>query len=199
MKIMITGFGRFGNHKNNPTKEILRILPKSIYGHELIKVELPVIFDECYDYLKQFIDIHQPDAIIMLGLAGGSKTIRLERIAVNLKDAKIADNIGSKPLDEPIIKNGKNAYFSTLPLREMEAILIDKEIPVSISNSAGLFVCNNIFYHVMHRVDQEDKIRYAGFIHLPYMDEDKTDQDAFSMPLYTLNEAVIDCIKMVLK
>ena len=195
---MITGFGRFGKHQSNPTKEILKILPKSIYGHELIKVELPVIFDECFDYLKSFIDIHQPDVIFMLGLAGGSETIRLERVAVNMKDAQIPDNIGAKPQDEPIISSGKNAYFSTLPIRKMEAILKEKEIPVSISNSAGLYVCNNIMYHVLHSIDHNNKNTVAGFIHVPYMDEEKPNEEDFSLPLYTLNEAVIDCLKTVL-
>ena len=199
MKIMITGFGRFGKHQNNPTKEILRILPKSIYGHDLIKVELPVIFDECYDYLKPFIDIHQPDAIFMLGLAGGSKAIRLERVALNVKDASIPDNIGAKPKDMPIVENGKNAYFSLLPLREMEDALKNKSIPVVVSNSTGLYVCNNIMYHVLHNIDHNNKNVVAGFIHVPYMDEDKPNESDFSLPLYTLNEAVIDCIKTVIK
>jgi pyroglutamyl-peptidase len=200
MKILITGFGRFGKNELNPTKEVLQLLPKSIYGNQLIKVELPVIFDECFDYLKPIIEDEKPDAIFLLGLAGGRTAITPERIAINLKDTKITDNLGNSPKDEEIIKNGKIAYYSTLPLRKMEDILKQKHIPVSISNSAGLFVCNNIMYHVLHYIDQGELDIKAGFVHVPFMDEQvEENKDIFSMPLETILEGVIDCIKTVIE
>lgn len=199
MKVLITGFGRFGKNEHNPTKEVLQLLPKSIYGNKLIKVELPVIFDECFDYLKPIIEEEKPDAIFMLGLAGGRTAITPERIAINLKDSKITDNLGNCPTDEKISENGKIAYYSTLPLRKMEEILKQKHIPVSISNSAGLFVCNNIMYHVMEYIDQNSLDVKAGFIHVPFMDEQlEGNKEVFSLPLDTILEGVIDCIKTVL-
>jgi len=198
MKIMVTGFGRFLDNENNPTKEVLKLLPKSIQGNSIECVELPVIFDECFDYLRPIIDEQKPNVIIMLGLAGGRTAINPERVALNINDAAQPDNIGYKPLDEIIIPNGKNAYFSTLPLREIEEKLTKKSIPVKISNSAGLYVCNNIMYHVLHYIDQHDLNAKAGFIHIPYMDEDKPNEEVFSLPLTTLVEAVIDIIKTVL-
>ncbi len=199
MKVIVTGFGRFLNNENNPTKEILRLLPKSIYGNEIIPIELPVIFDECFHYLRPFIKDIEPDAIIMLGLAGGRTGINPERIAINMMDASGPDNIGNKPKDQVIVKGGKNAYFSTLPLREIETKLKQKGIPITISNSAGLYVCNNIMYHVLNYIDQKGLNIKAGFIHVPYMDENKPNDKVFSMPLDVIHEAIIDSIKTVLK
>jgi pyroglutamyl-peptidase len=198
MKIMITGFGRFLSNEKNPTKEVLRILPKSIYGNTIKCVELPVIFDECFDYLRPIIEEFMPDAIIMLGLSGGRTAITPERVALNIKDARLPDNIGYKPVDEVINPRGKNAYFSTLPLRKIEEKLTEKHIPVKISNTAGLYVCNNIMYHVLNFIDQRDFSMKAGFIHVPYMDEDKPKEDVFSLPLDIIVESVIDIIKTVL-
>ena len=117
MKILVTGFGRFHENESNPTKEILRLLPKTIYGNKIIPVELPVIFDECFTVLKPILEQEKPDAIFMLGLAGGRTSISLERVAINVKDSKIPDNIGYQPIDEAIVKDSKNAYFSTLLIR----------------------------------------------------------------------------------
>lgn len=198
MKIMVTGFGRFLKNENNPTKEVLKLLPKSIYGNPILSVELPVIFNECFDYLKPYIDDFKPDAIIMLGLAGGRNAITPERIAINMNDSSLPDNIGYKPVDQEIIPGGPIAYYSTLKLRMIEAKLQGKSIPVSISNSAGLYVCNNIMYQVLNYIDHNDLKIQAGFVHVPYMDEDKPNETVFSLPLDVILEAVIDIIKTVL-
>lgn len=199
MKIMVTGFGPFGQNETNPTKEVLGLLPKSIYGHPIVKVELPVIFDECFDVLKSYIGRNKPDVIIMLGLAGGRTAITPERIAVNLKDARIPDNAGNKPQDEEIVPGGTIAYFSRLPLREIEAALQVKKIPVQVSNSAGLYVCNNIFYHVMNCIASHNLQTKAGFIHVPFMDGQRVKKGAFTMPIDQILEAIIDSIKVVIK
>ena len=198
MKILITGFGAFLTNEENPTREILKLLPKTIKGHPLVTCELPVVFDECFDYLKPVIDNEKPDAIFMLGLAGGRKAITPERVAINMKDTTGSDNNGNLPKDEVIIKGGKNAYFSTLPLRKMESVLKEKHIPVSISNTAGLFVCNNIMYHVLSYIDHNGLDIKAGFVHVPFMDEQEKKEEAFSLPLYDILEAVIDMLKTVL-
>jgi pyroglutamyl-peptidase len=198
MKIIVTGFGRFLDNEFNPTKEVLNSLPSSIGKATLFPIELPVIFDECFDYLRPFIDEIKPDVIIELGLAGGRTSITPERVAINMKDASGPDNIGFKPIDEVIKKDGKNAYFSTLPLREIEDALKESKIPVSISNSAGLYVCNNIMYHVLYYIDQNSLDIKSGFIHVPFSDELKPNKNVFSLPQSTINEAVINIIKTVL-
>jgi len=199
MKVIVTGFGRFLENEFNPTKEVLKALPKTIGDTEIYPIELPVIFDECFEILKPFIDSIKPDVIIELGLAGGRTAITPERVALNVKDARSPDNIGYQPKDEVIIVNGKNAYFSTLPLRDIVQSLKEKNIPVSISNSAGLYVCNNIMYYVSHYIDQNQFNIKSGFIHVPYSDEFKPNKEVFSLPQLTINEAVIDIIKIVTK
>ena len=193
MTIIVTGFGPFLSHQTNPTKEVLKRLPESIHDHTIIPVELPVEYDTCFADLEPFITKFKPDAIVLLGLASGSKTIRLERLAINLKDSKHGDNKGQRFTDEPILPNGPLAYSSTLPLRAIEQELQASEIPVSISNSAGLYVCNNLFYHTMHHVHQQKKPIPAGFIHVPDINPKATE----SMPLSTIVDAVIRTLQQL--
>ncbi len=198
MKILVTGFGSFLENEENPTEELLKLLPKSIRGNELIKIKLPVIYDECFDVLRKIIDDEKPDYIYMLGLAGDRTAITPERVAININDARGPDNIGRTPVDEVIVPNGKNAYFSTLPIKEIVEKLQLQHIPAYISNTAGTYVCNNIFYHTMHYIDQNDLQIKAGFIHVPFMTEQLGDSKHFSLKLYTILEGIIDAIKIVL-
>jgi len=198
MKILITGFVAFLENTENPTQEILKLLPKSIYGNKLIKVELPVVYDECFDVLLPEILENTPDIIINLGLAGGRKAISLERVAININDSISTDNKGNCPTDEVIEKMGKNAYFSTLPLRKLMKNIQAKNIPVEVSNSAGTYVCNNLMYHVLHYIVQNNLDIKAGFIHVPYMSEQLDDNTFNSLPLDVILEGVIDAIKACL-
>lgn len=199
MKIIVTGFGRFLDNQNNPTKEVLKSLSKTIAGASIYPIELPVIFDECFDYLRPFIDEIQPDVIIELGLAAGRNAITPERVAINMKDATGPDNIGYTPKDEIIKHDGKNAYFSTLPIREIEDKLKERKIPVSISNSAGLYVCNNLMYHVAYYIDQKNLNINSGFIHVPYSHETKVKEEVFSLSQETINYAVEEMIKTIIQ
>lgn len=198
MKILITGFEAFKDYGENPTEEIIKLLPKSIYGNELIKITLPVVFDECFAILLPIIEETKPDYIINLGLAGGRKAINLERVAININDSIHSDNIGNSPTDETIIKAGGNAYFSSLPLREIIEKLKVKNIPVVISDSAGTYVCNNLMYHVLHYIEVNNLHTKAGFIHVPFMSEQLKNEDIFSLPLDILLEGIIDIVKACL-
>ncbi len=198
MKILITGFSAFLKNKENPTQEVLKLLPKSIYGNELIKVELPVVYDECFTMLIPIIENTNPDIIINLGLAGERKTISLERIAININDSKSMDNKGNKLIDRVIVPSGENAYFSTLPLRKIIKNIEVKKIPVEISSSAGTYVCNNLMYHVLHYIKENDLKIKAGFIHVPFMSEQLDDENISSLPLSIILEAIIDAIKACL-
>ncbi|MBI9009947.1 MAG: pyroglutamyl-peptidase I [Tenericutes bacterium] len=195
MKIIVTGFGGFLDNDANPTKEILKMLPKKLKDKEIYPIELPVVFDECFNNLKPYIDSIKPDVIIMLGLAGGRMAITPERVAINMKDSHGPDNLGYIPKDEIIIPGAKEAYFSSLPLRKIEQILLDNNLAVSISNSAGLYVCNNIMYHVLHYIDQSNLNCQAGFIHVPFSDETLPKPNTFSMPLNDIYQAVINIIE----
>jgi pyroglutamyl-peptidase len=198
MKILITGFVAFLENTENPTQEILKLLPKSIYGNELIKVELPVVYEECFEVLLPIIEEVTPDVIINLGLAGGRKAISLERVAININDSISSDNNGYSPTDEVIEETGENAYFSTLPLRKMMKNIQTRNIPVELSNSAGTYVCNNLMYLVLHYIDKNNLDIKAGFIHVPFMSEQLNDNTVNSLPLDIILEGVIDAIKACL-
>jgi len=198
MKIIVTGFGQFLENETNPTKEIINMLPQKTGDKEIFPVELPVVFDECFLKLKSYIDDLKPDVIVMLGLAGGRLAITPERVAINIKDANGPDNNGYQPKDEVIVQGGKEAYFSTLPIREIEKELKESNIPVLVSNSAGLYVCNNIMYHVLNYIDNNDLNCLAGFIHVPYMTENKPKANVFSLPLDEIYTAIMKIIEIVL-
>lgn len=198
MKILVTGFEPFGVDKENPTQEIVGLLPKFIKGYELQTLVLPVVFDECFELVKNQLEKDEYKIVIHLGLAAKRKAITPERVALNIKDATIKDNVGNQPKDEPIIKGGNLALHSTLPLRKIESILKRKHLPVMISNSAGLYVCNNLMYHTLNYIKENNLNTLAGFIHVPYMSEQETNKDDFTMPLYDMLEAIIDSIKTML-
>ncbi len=198
MNILISGFGSFHDHEENPTEEILKLLPKSIYGNKLYKILLPVVFDECFNILLPVIKDCMPDIIINLGLAGGRNAINLERVAINVSDSTYSDNSGNSPTNEVIIESGNNAYFSTLPLRKIVESIERKNNPVAISNTAGTYVCNNLMYHVLHYIHTNNLDIKAGFIHVPYMTKQLKNKDENSLPLDVLLEGVIDAIKACL-
>jgi pyroglutamyl-peptidase len=198
MKILITGFGGFLLNNENPTIEVLKLLPKRIYGHQIIVAELPVVYDECFDVLLPLIEKYKPEIIINLGLAGGRKAISLERVALNINDSKSPDNNGNIFLDKPVILTGENAYFSTLPLKKIMKRIQIKKIPVEISNTAGLYVCNNLMYHVLHYLSQNNLDVKAGFVHVPFMDEQEAAKNNNSLKLAIILEGVIDIVKACL-
>ena len=195
MNIIVTGFVPFLDNELNPTSEVLELLPKSIKGNEIITVLLPVEYDQCFQVLKPYIDKYKPGIIINLGLAPKRKNISLERVALNISNSEYSDNKGIIKIDESIIENGENAYFSKLPLRKILNILVKKGIPVEISNTAGLYICNNLMYHVLHYIESIKLETKAGFVHVPFMDKQVKDKLENSLPLVTILEGIIDVIK----
>lgn len=199
LKILVTGFGAFSTNDINPTEEVVSLLPESIRGNKIITAILPVVFDECFEVLKPLIEKEKPDIIISLGLAAGRTALTPERVAININDSRVADNKGNMPFDESIIDGGEFALQTTLPLRRIESILKRKHLPVSISNSAGLFVCNNVMYHTLNYIKENNLDTKAGFIHIPLMSEQvKPNDTRFNMPLYDILEGIIDSIKTML-
>lgn len=195
MKIIVTGFAPFLNNDMNPTLEVVRLLPRNMKGHQLIPIELPVLYDESFKILQDYIEKESPDVVICLGLAQGRTAITPERIAINLDDSRGQDNNGTVRTDREIIKGGKNALYSTLPIKEMVTRIQEKKIPAQISNTAGLYVCNNIMYNLLHYIESNELNIKAGFIHVPLMDEQTTDDSQFSLPIHSILEGVIDAIK----
>ena len=126
--------------------ECIKHLDSEINGVKIIKKVIETSFSSSHLQLLQLIKAFKPDAIILFGQAGGAKGIRVERVAINLQDASIADNQGYMPKDKQVIANASPAYFSTLPIKEIVLKLQDEGIPSNVSNSAGTFVCNHLFF-----------------------------------------------------
>lgn len=168
--VLIAGFEPFAGESVNPSAEIARSLDgESIAGHRVIGAVLPVSFTEAPTALAEWLDRCRPALVIALGQAGGRSEISLERIAVNLIDARIADNAGLQPIDKPVLEDGPMAYFSSLPVKAIRAALHDLDIPAALSLSAGSFVCNQVFYWLAHLLATEHPGLRGGFIHVPWL------------------------------
>ena len=177
-KILVTGFEPFATSSLNPSGEIV----KALKGDDLVTAVLPVVFGQASAQLRELIDLHKPTAVLCLGQAEGRSEMTPERIAINLDNARIADNAGNQPLEQRIIANGPDGHFSTLPIEKMVASMKAAGIPASISLSAGTFVCNHIFY-VLQDYLKDSSIK-SGFMHVPLMDEQRREYPTLpTMPI----------------
>lgn len=169
MKILITGFDPFGGESVNPALEAVKMLPDTIEGAEIHKLEIPTVFRKSLEKIEEKIKEINPEVVISIGQAGGRFGITPERVAINIDDARIEDNEKNQPIDIPIYEDGEMAYFSNLPVKAMVQEMIKNGIPASLSNTAGTFVCNHVMYGVLYLVDKKYKNIRAGFIHVPYI------------------------------
>jgi len=184
-KVLITGFEPFGKATLNPSGEIV----KRISGDNIITAILPVAYAQSAEALLALIEQHNPDVVISLGQAEGRTQITPERIAINLDDARLADNEGVSRIDEPILEDGPVAYESTLPIKEFVSAITAAGIPAAVSLSAGAFLCNHIFYVAQNRL-KGTKVR-SGFVHVPLMDEQAGEFPGLpTMPLDQMVKAV---------
>ena len=167
-RILLTGFDPFGGETRNPSWEAVRALHgKRIGGHRVVALQLPTEFAGSLRMLKAAMRELTPAILLGVGQAGGRSQLSIERVAINLQDARIPDNAGAQPVDEPVIAGAPAAYFSTLPIKAMLAALHAQGLPAEISNSAGTYVCNHIAYAMLHLAAKRRGVR-AGFIHIPY-------------------------------
>ena len=195
MKIIVTGFDPFGGEKINPSIECVKALPE-VEGVELIRLELPTVFKESAKRLNEVINDVKPDAVLSVGQAGGRAGITMERIAINVDDARIPDNISQQPIDEEIQVEGEAAYFSTLPIKRIVKAIREAGISAEVSNSAGTFVCNHIMYQSLFAATKADKPFKAGFMHIPFIPEQTTDKP--SLPLEESTKALQIAIETIL-
>ena len=170
--ILLTGFEPFGGEHINPSQQIVRALDGEIIsGHRVVGAILPVAFAVIVPLLENLLAAHRPALVLALGQAGGRSAISLERVAINLIDARSADNEGLQPIDETVIADAPGAYFSTLPIKAIEAHLCALGIPVASSLSAGSFVCNQVFFGLAHLLATQHADVRGGFIHVPWLPE----------------------------
>lgn len=171
MKVMVTGFDPFGGESINPAYEAVKLLPDEIAGAEVVKLEVPTVFQKSIHTLDQAMEKEQPNLVLCVGQAGGRFDITVERVAINVDDARIADNEGNQPIDEPIFADGKPAYFSNLPIKAMVQNVRANNLTASVSNTAGTFVCNHLMYGLLHMIDRKYKGVRGGFVHVPFIVE----------------------------
>jgi len=186
-KVLVTGFEPFGGATLNPSQLLVeRLAKESLPGVELHTLILPVEFDKSASNLLAAIKSIDPEVVISFGQAEGRSAITPEKIAINLDDARIADNGGDQRQNQPILKTGADGYFSTLPVEKMVSELTQIGVPSALSLSAGSFVCNHIFYLMQHEL-RETKIK-SGFVHLPLVPEQSAQFP--NQPTMSLNEMV---------
>ena len=176
-KLLITGFDPFGGAQINPAWEAVKLLRDRIGEYELCKLEIPTVFAEAAKTVLEKAEEIRPDVILCIGQAGGRAAVTPERIAVNIRDARIPDNAGNQPRGEFCEENGPAAYFSTVPVMAMADAVQAAGVPGTVSNSAGAFVCNDTLYLLLHRY--AGTATRVGFIHVPYLPE----QGSPSLPL----------------
>ena len=186
-KLLLTAFTPFDGEKINPALEAVKLVKDKIGNLEIVKLEVPTVFGKSIDTVREAIEREKPDFVLSIGQAGGRAEITPERVAINLNDARIPDNEGNQPIDEPIFPNGENAYFSTLPVKAMVEAIRKEGLPSSLSNSAGTYVCNHLMYGVLYYLDKRPSIK-AGFIHVPYIPEQTKNKK--EMPALELSEIV---------
>lgn len=176
-KLLITGFDAFAKGTVNPSWEAVKLLPEKIADFEVHKLEIPTVFGLATQKVLEKAEIIRPDVILCVGQAGGRASVTPERIAVNIRDAKIPDNVGNQPVGQFVAEEGPAAYFATVPVTAMAQAIRDAKIPGAVSNSAGAFVCNDTLYGLLHHyAGTEVKV---GFIHVPWLPE----QGSPSLPL----------------
>ena len=168
MKILVTGFDPFGGESINPAYEAVKLLPSTIAGAEIIKLEIPTVFTRSVKVVEEAIEKYNPDIILNVGQAGGRTCMSVEKVAINLAEARIPDNDGEQPFDQKLREDGETAYFSTLPVKAMVENMKAHRILANISYTAGTYVCNSIMYHVLYLLQNKFPGKRGGFIHVPY-------------------------------
>ncbi len=193
-RVLLTGFDAFGGDRLNPSTLAVQALHgQRIAGHRVVAAELPTVFDASLAALQALLLRHKPALVLCVGQAGGRAALSLERVAININDARIADNAGAGPVDTPVAAGGPAAYFSSLPIKTMLLALQREGIAAEVSQTAGTFVCNHVFYGLMHALATQRGFARTrgGFVHVPWL----PGQGEPSMPL----EDVVRGLKVALK
>ena len=195
-RILLTGFEPFHEYKTNSSWSLVDSFKNTTSDFESIKLLLPVEFKTVSSIVPEILKQYQPDIVLAFGQCTGD-SIRIERVALNLDDARSADNNGYTPTDEQIHVDGKNAYFSSLPIKVIQQAVAAKNIPAVISNSAGTYVCNHLFYELLYWCDKLSLSTKIGFVHLPRLPEQVIGTQNPSMPLQQMQIALHEIIKIL--
>jgi len=195
--VLLTGFEPFDGDSVNPSWDtVQRLQGETIAGAQVVSVRLPCVFGVALRVLEHATRLHRPTTVIAVGQAGGRSDITPERVAINLNDARISDNAGKQPTDQAIRKLGPAAYFSTLPVKAIVQALLAQGLPASVSHSAGTFVCNHVFYGLMHHAAVHGQPYLGGLLHVPFLPQRDNKQapaenNAASMALEDIVRGII--------
>ncbi|WP_017460387.1 pyroglutamyl-peptidase I [Dyella ginsengisoli] len=195
-RILLTGFDPFGGETVNPSWEAVSALHgRRVAGHRIVARQLPTEFAASLKALRRSLREERPAIVLGVGQAGGRSRLSLERVAINVNDARIPDNAGAQPVDEPVVAGGPAAYFSTLPIKAMLAALREEGLPAEISNTAGTYVCNHIAYAMAHYTARQRGVR-TGFVHIPFLpDQAVTHAHAPSMSLEDVRRGLLVALR----
>ncbi|MGW4388729.1 pyroglutamyl-peptidase I [Streptomyces sp. NPDC004685] len=190
-RVLITGFEPFGGESVNPSWQAASLVAaEPPAGLTVTAVQLPCVFGESVAALRRAVRESGPDLVVCLGQAGGRPGVTVERVAVNVDDARIPDNAGVAPVDEPVVPGGPAAYFSTLPIKACVAAMREAGVPAAVSNTAGTFVCNHVAYGLAHLIATELPGVRGGFVHVPWAPEQVPDGTAAALPAETVAQGL---------
>ncbi len=193
--VLVTGFEPFGGETANPSWDVCERLAAEIAGMRVERCLVPCEFRRAIEVAVEAIERVHPALVVCLGQAGGRSRIGVERVAINVDDARIPDNAGAQPVDELVAVNGPPAYFASLPVKAMAAAIRGAGVPAEVSNTAGPFVCNHLMYGVLHYLAMSGSRARAGFIHVPYSEEQAVDKrDVPAMALDTMVKGITAAI-----
>lgn len=198
--ILLTGFEPFGGEQSNPSWLAVQQLDGYQLDDEvqIVSRQLSCVFEKSQQELKTAIDELKPVLVLAVGQAGGRTELCFEKVAVNFIDARIADNAGQQPVGTPVVNDGPTAYFTTLPIKAIVNSLKQQGIPAAVSYTAGTYVCNTVFYALMHQLKDKPKVR-AGFLHIPYAPEQAIGKAVASMPVDMVVRALKLCLPVALQ
>jgi pyroglutamyl-peptidase len=195
--VLVTGFDPFGGQAINPSWLAVQALDgRTVAGHAIVGAQVPTVFGASLKVLRDLLRQHRPTLVLCAGQAAGRQAVSLERVAINVNDARIPDNAGAQPIDTPVVPEAPAAYFSTLPIKAMLQALLGHGIRAEVSQTAGTFVCNHVFFGLMHELacDPEWRGVRGGLVHVPWLPE----QGQPSMPLAQIVEGLRVCIECAL-
>jgi pyroglutamyl-peptidase len=194
--ILLTGFEPFGGDDVNPSWRVAEALHgETVAGARVLALRLPTEFGRSLRVLRPALRRHAPSLVVALGQASGRAGLSIERVAINLIDARIPDNAGAQPIDAPVVRGGPAAHFSTLPLKAIAAALRARGVPAEVSQTAGTFVCNQVFYGLQHALART-RVR-SGFVHVPSLPEQAAARPGEpSLPLATLIDGVREVLRV---
>ena len=198
MKLLLTAFDPFGGESINPAQEAVKLVREQVKDVAVVKCYVPTVFGRSVEIVADAIEKLHPDAVLCIGQAGGRAALTLERVAINLDDAPIADNAGNQPVDTAIFADGENAYFSTLPVKAIVSAIREAGIPASISYTAGTYVCNHLMYGVLYTLKKYYPGTRGGFMHIPYIpDQVVGGKESPSMPLADIVKGIETAIGVI--